>query len=278
MKKQNNQGFTLIELLFVAAVMGVIALLGVNTYRQRALSVKIERTSLEIQEILKAGATFFLNQKKWPKAGEQTGDLFQKQYLPNNETLMNPWDESYQYEPFSNIPTEPEKIKLFQVETKVPTEGIANQIAAKLSNSEVELMEDGYKVKAQILLAGESNNDDKKASQYLIHSIGTRVLTKESKTASHLAYVEFKPLCPKGMKPALLVGLSGVGAPSRVLAETFGGIEVIDKQCGIDRCEFRVDLRYFTLDCGLTWSGGCWTKDDKKVFVKYIAYCEQSKA
>ena len=59
-------GFTLIELLFVIAIIGVLASIGMTLSKQQAQKTKIEKTALQIQQILQAGQSYYADNKCLP--------------------------------------------------------------------------------------------------------------------------------------------------------------------------------------------------------------------
>jgi prepilin-type N-terminal cleavage/methylation domain-containing protein len=86
------KGFTLIEILLVLVIVSVIILASINYMRQRALQMRMDRASTQIQQILNAGLAFYVANGKWPT--NLATDL-QGTYLPN-VTFNNPWGKPYQ--------------------------------------------------------------------------------------------------------------------------------------------------------------------------------------
>lgn len=128
MRKTYRQGFTLIEILFVIAILSVIASLGISVLQQRAQQLKVERTALQMQQILQAGMAFKADSSKseWPVCGDPDSD-FSKKYLPTGLT-GNPW--GYPYECYKNGDK-----TTFIVKVKVPNDKIVDQIKALLPNA-----------------------------------------------------------------------------------------------------------------------------------------------
>lgn len=128
MPKIHKLGFTLIEILFVIAILSVIASLGISVLQQRAQQAKIERTALQMQQLLQAGMAYKSDSVKqeWPTCDPQQTPDFDK-YRPTG-LMGNPW--GYSYTCGKNDP----KVT-FIVKVKVPTEKIADQIIALLPNA-----------------------------------------------------------------------------------------------------------------------------------------------
>lgn len=135
MRKTCKQGFTLIEILFVIAILSVLASLGISVLQQRAQQLKVERTALQMQQILQAGMAFKADaaDQKWPDCGGSLSGQpmtanFDK-YLPVN-VLTNPWGTA------QNTFCYPmEGGKKFRVLTTVPSVKIVDQIKALLPNA-----------------------------------------------------------------------------------------------------------------------------------------------
>ncbi len=71
---QTTKGFTLLEMLLVLAVISVLSLAGLSAYQQRTQSFKVEKTALQMQEILEAAQAFYLDHptatppiNRWPQ-------------------------------------------------------------------------------------------------------------------------------------------------------------------------------------------------------------------
>lgn len=91
MKFKSSFGFTLLEILFVISIIAVIATIGLTTMQQRAQKVKIEKTALQMQQILQAGLAYYNdNNNTWPNPPKPSFDP----YIPINGKT-SPWGESY---------------------------------------------------------------------------------------------------------------------------------------------------------------------------------------
>lgn len=103
MTKRKNTGFTLLEMLLVLAIISVLLAMGINYYQQKMLSMRIERTVIQSEQILNAGLAYFVANGKWPCAagsfGESSGcpldNLISQNYLPN-KIIVSPWGQKYE--------------------------------------------------------------------------------------------------------------------------------------------------------------------------------------
>jgi len=132
-KKFTFVGFTLIELLFVIAIISVIATAGMSIVKQRAQEAKIDKSVLQIQQLLQAGMAYYVDNGCWPiKGGTPTGCTVSQpsdftMYMPVS-SAVNPWNKLYYWGPQN---------KLFEVSVDASSEAIANRIAGMLPNAAV---------------------------------------------------------------------------------------------------------------------------------------------
>lgn len=90
-------GFTLIEMLLVLVIVSVIIYASVGYVQQRALQMRMDRTSTQMQQILNAGLSYYVMQQKWPGGAPNTAtDLtaLQPAYLPATLT-KSPFGQDY---------------------------------------------------------------------------------------------------------------------------------------------------------------------------------------
>lgn len=82
-------GFTLIEMLLVLVIVSVLVYASIGYIQQRALQMRMDRTSTQMQQILNAGLSYYVMNQKWP------ADLaaLQPAYLPS--TLKSPFGQDY---------------------------------------------------------------------------------------------------------------------------------------------------------------------------------------
>ena len=95
-------GFTLIEMLLVMVVIGTIIFASTQFLQQRAMQMRIDRTSAQMQQILNASLAFYVANGRWPTA--IAGQL-QPNYLPPTTTAMsNPFGHPYSIAVVTNAP------------------------------------------------------------------------------------------------------------------------------------------------------------------------------
>lgn len=66
------QGFTLIEMLLVLVIVSAIVMMGMNYFQQKTIQNKVDKTALEMQQILTAAMTFYAAKGVWPSAATVT--------------------------------------------------------------------------------------------------------------------------------------------------------------------------------------------------------------
>lgn len=102
-KKQNGSrrralsklfnGFTLIEMLLVLVIISAILYAGIGYINRRTEQMRIDRMSLQMQQILNASLAYYVDHGNWPTAIDT--DL-QGTYLPAvPKPLNNPWQKPY---------------------------------------------------------------------------------------------------------------------------------------------------------------------------------------
>jgi prepilin-type N-terminal cleavage/methylation domain-containing protein len=90
--QRDQKGFTLIEMLLVLVIIGIILYALMGYMQQRALQLRMDKTSMQTQQVLNAGLSFYIFNGRWPSTiSELTTPV---QYIPEN--LTNPWGNNYQ--------------------------------------------------------------------------------------------------------------------------------------------------------------------------------------
>ena len=115
---KTRSGFTLIEMLLVMAVISMVLVLGIGYMQQQTQTLRVEKTSLQMQQILNAGLAYYVVYGKWPA---DVATLQSNDFLPKNITLRNPWGQPYAIMAGPNVtgPTGPSMASLLYVYTNV---------------------------------------------------------------------------------------------------------------------------------------------------------------
>lgn len=100
--KPRTKGFTLIEILLVIAILGMIASLSLTIYEKRAMTSKIDKTTLEMQGIMQAASAYYVANDHWPASTALTS-IIPDDFLPflpvyqttTSKQLLNPWGFPY---------------------------------------------------------------------------------------------------------------------------------------------------------------------------------------
>lgn len=132
-KKQG--GFTLIEMLLVMVIISIIIYAMVGYVQSRAEQTRIDRTTLQMQQILNAGLAYYIDNGQWPKNNAMT-DL-QGVYLPPTTVpFVNAWAQPfsiYAYPVQSPPPSNPTGFFVFTKITSATTSGSANAAATAIA-------------------------------------------------------------------------------------------------------------------------------------------------
>lgn len=98
MNKILQRGFTLIEVILVLAVVSFLFVMGLNFYQQKDYNARVDRTALQMQQLLGAAISYNVAFGSWPgnttTAAQGITDLKTNGYLPN-VTITSPWGQSY---------------------------------------------------------------------------------------------------------------------------------------------------------------------------------------
>lgn len=93
-------GFTLVEMLLVMVIIGVILFAGIRYFEQKTLQMRMDRTTLQMQQILNAALAYYVNNGTWPAnlacLQGSGGSSCSTAYLPPVGTFgTNPWGQVY---------------------------------------------------------------------------------------------------------------------------------------------------------------------------------------
>lgn len=135
--QQKTKGFTLIEILLVLVIVGVLLYMAVGYFQQKSIQARVEKTSLQMQQVLNAGLAYYVTNGFWPDGGGDDSieclqskggdDKCKIPYLI--DPFKNPWGNQYKI-------NSSDKSGLFYTYTKVEagnmSAAIATMIAGKL--------------------------------------------------------------------------------------------------------------------------------------------------
>lgn len=164
MINNTTKGFTLIELLLVIALIAAMTVSGVAFYRQRTTQLKIEKTSLQMQQWLQAAMAYYVDNGAWPADAsallEDPSNPAVSYYLPDS-IKTNPWGYDYSIEPIQDN-------RLIKVSVNVPDYdqgeplAYAQRIAARLPNADASLVASKPLISAEVNIPGEVSNSGTK--------------------------------------------------------------------------------------------------------------------
>lgn len=98
--KMKEKGVTLIEILLVLVIISAIIWGSMTYVQQKALQTRIDKTSIQMQQILNAGLAYYVANGKWPisldclKGDTTAGTNCSLIYLPEN-LINNAWGDPY---------------------------------------------------------------------------------------------------------------------------------------------------------------------------------------
>ena len=93
-KNKSVSAFTLLELLFVILIMGIISTALFSLYQKYAENAKIKRTAQQMQLILQAASSYYIDTNCWPNQPCPANVDFNK-YLTFSK--INPWGNPYTF-------------------------------------------------------------------------------------------------------------------------------------------------------------------------------------
>lgn len=157
---KHKNGFTLLELLLIIILFSVIAMSGIATYQLYSTRAKVERTAKQMQQILEAASSYFIDYGCWPgdSSCPSNAPAF-NQYM--TVSAINPWGQNYSYSNVSNT-------KKFQVLSgNLPSSAVSAQVAALLPSAVIN----GQQVLTQIAIPAKIKSSQVN-SKYMISVIG----------------------------------------------------------------------------------------------------------
>lgn len=131
--------YTLLELLLVILIIAVLSVLGIAYYQQQTLSSKIDKTSLQMQQILQAASAYYVDNNCWPNSSQNNNCAQCNANAPNFVSYLpagistNPFGSGsanqYTYQP------EPQLCRKFQVLSGALPMNVGNRVTASLPNA-----------------------------------------------------------------------------------------------------------------------------------------------
>ncbi len=92
-------GFTLIEIMLVLAIIAALIYLGTGYYQQQLQNSRVEKTAVQMQQILNAALAFYVANGRWPAS---TSELVSDNYLPLSP--IPPWPVPPPYQAYVGEP------------------------------------------------------------------------------------------------------------------------------------------------------------------------------
>jgi prepilin-type N-terminal cleavage/methylation domain-containing protein len=154
-RKEGKSGFTLIEILFVIAILGVIFAIGLAMTQKHTEQFKVEKTALQIQQLLQAAAAYYVDNACWPNAPEcKTSGMNVvpdfNQYIPVNGT-KDPWGNIYT---FTEVGDHHEKFQVSDNLLYLPDDAIRQAIATRVAALLPNASGDGGKITSEVSVPG----------------------------------------------------------------------------------------------------------------------------
>lgn len=141
MDQQKSKGFTLLELLLVLAISSSLVVLMLNYTTQKSDEMRRDKTVLQMQQILNAGLSYYVNNSSWPVTGGCGGPtpslvtaMLTPNYIPQTTPIMaNSYGaQSYYLNCMSTGAATNPPTPLFYVYTQINTPVNASIIAGRL--------------------------------------------------------------------------------------------------------------------------------------------------
>ena len=98
-KKCIQEGFTLIELIFVVAILGVMATIGLTMFQKQALTNKVDKAAMQMQQLAQSASAFYVDNGEWPALTANGPEPIEfRNYLPlesDGSRYTDPWGGLY---------------------------------------------------------------------------------------------------------------------------------------------------------------------------------------
>lgn len=129
--KSAGKGFTLVEMLLVLTIVSIMLYMGIGYMQTRTEGIRIDRTSMQMQQILNAALAYYVLNGTWPT----TLSTLQGNYLPNAIVpYLNPWGGDYKIAIRTDTASPATFPPQFYVWTVIPgTKSMVNALATSTS-------------------------------------------------------------------------------------------------------------------------------------------------
>lgn len=125
-----QKGVTLVEMLLVMVVISMIILMGIGYIQQRTFTMRMDKTTMQMQQILNASLAYWVAKGSWPPNLET---LQSKGFLPPKPVkIMSPWGTEYFVMPGPTSTVPPLVYVFTTVKAGSSTTAAANIIAGSL--------------------------------------------------------------------------------------------------------------------------------------------------
>lgn len=129
--RHNIIGITLVEMLLVLTIISMMLYMGIGYFQNRTESIRIDRTSMQMQQILNAALAFYVLNGRWPTAlSELQGNYLPPAFLP----YVSPWGGAYNIAVRTDTASPATFPPQFYVWTSIPgNKGMVNAMAVSTS-------------------------------------------------------------------------------------------------------------------------------------------------
>lgn len=101
---RKKSAFTLIEMMFIVVIIGLVIALSLATFQQRASNTRIDKTALQMAQLLQAANTYFVSWGCWPESSSCPPNAADFSFYLPVGNKNNPWGKSYTYKVDPNNP------------------------------------------------------------------------------------------------------------------------------------------------------------------------------
>ncbi len=132
-QRKNKEGFTLLEMLLVLVIISVIIYAAFGYLQQRTIQMRVDRTTIQMQQILNASLSDYVTNGSWPGSVATMQGTF---LPPSSVTLQSPWGNQYSISVYSPTPAtgQPTPPPQLYVWTPITSGGGSNGTAAGAAN------------------------------------------------------------------------------------------------------------------------------------------------